>query len=112
MSDLRHYTQKIYNRCEELRSIVTAERAALATEIRTHVLLPFCRKHKLTMRIGIYANTFYGDAVDGDADDYELSYHIPTEEANKIHQYLNLSFMGDSLFDYDMDMDITEKDLE
>lgn len=95
---------------DRLKDRAATERMKLATEIRTKVLLPFCKKHKLTMSIGIYDNTF--KLPNGDVhSDYDLHKVIDDPMAEDIRKYLCLDYMGDYLFDYHMNVDITEEDL-
>lgn len=95
-------------RCEEYES---KQRMALAREVREKVLLPFCKKHNLEMDICIWGNYFYlpnGDKI----SDYELAKHIDDPLAEDIEDYLSIEYMGDHLFDYFMEMNITKDHLK
>ena len=97
------------NQTDTLRDMIHKERMILAQKVRTQVLLPFCRKHKLTMNINIYDNTF--TTVKGDTySDYELPKHFKDPQAALIEKFLSISYMGDHLFDYHMGCDIAKED--
>lgn len=90
---------------------IAEERMKLAVEVRTKVLLPFCKKHKLTMSIGIYSNDF--KLPNGDIhSDYDLHKVISDPMAKEIEKYLSIDYMGDHLFDYHLCLDITKEDLK
>lgn len=95
---------------DKLKDLIHKKRMELATEVRTKVLLPFCKKHNLRMNIRVYDNVFIlpnGDIVD-DEDLYKV---IKDPMAEEIKKYLSIDYMGDYLFDYHMNMEITDKDL-
>jgi hypothetical protein len=95
---------------KRLKNLAHDERKKLATEIRNKILLPFCKKHNLTLNINIYEDNF--TLPNGDIySDYDIHKVINDPMANEIGDYLGLSYMGDNVFDYHMNMDITKEDL-
>jgi hypothetical protein len=110
MNKLDTYQASATKISKDLNGRIRCERMCVADDIRTAILLPFCKKHKLTMKIGIYSNHF--TFPNGDIYyDYELPKVIKGEMAKNIRKYLTIDFMGDYLFDIGMDMDITKEDL-
>lgn len=111
MDLLKKLSDKADSATKRCHEYVSSQRMKLAREVREKVLLPFCKKHNLEMDIAIYGKYFYlpnGDKI----CDYELTQHIDDPLAEDIEKYLSIDFMGDHLFDYFMEMNITKDDLK
>src|SRR6056297_2226590 len=91
---LQAYIDEADKLTEELQVSVEKKRQEMCNKVREEILLPFCRKHGLTMTCGVYSNDFYRDGEE--ASDYELAetFGIDEEEAAIIEDALTIAFMG------------------
>lgn len=112
---------------DEISEEFHAKCEALAFKIREEILLPFCKKHQLTMQIGAYGDTFTDinhvetdelpdDWKQGDPDGGEYHcWHLSEwfgEEGAMVEKALKTEVCRNEIFDVmDIKFDITEEDI-
>ena len=108
MASIEPYEEEI----EDMRRQYLERQDQLVQRIKRELLIPFCRRHRLTFEVNPYGNRFYtedGDQVDED----ELQEHIDDPATPVIQQALKLECRaGWDLFDQDPAADVTQEEAE